>query len=114
MKQDCEILAGWALPEQFPAGYSLRQLTGDASTRSYFRIQRPSGDTLVLMKMPDAFEEERFPYLENYHLFRRLGIRLAEIYHTEPARAAPGLGGPQDGFRLRVIIRYGEQTDAVT
>jgi len=86
MKQDCELLSGFELPDQFPAGYSVCQLTGDASTRSYFRIQRPVGGSLVLMKMPEAFEEEAFPYLNNYHLFRRLGIRLAEIYHMQPSR----------------------------
>ncbi len=86
MKQDCEILATCPLPEELPAGYSIRQLTGDASTRSYFRIQMPNGGTVVLMKMPESFEEKSFPYLENYHLFRHLGIPLAEIYHMAPAR----------------------------
>ncbi len=85
MKQHAEILATCVLPEQVPGGFSIKQLTGDASTRSYFRITTPTGETLMLMKMPEPFEEKRFPYLENYHLFRALGIPLAEIYHMEPA-----------------------------
>ncbi len=86
MKQDCEILSGCELLKEVPAGFSIRQLTGDASTRSYFRIQTPSGGTVVLMKMPEPFDENAFPYLANYHLFRALGIPLAEIYHLQPDR----------------------------
>jgi N-acetylmuramate 1-kinase len=81
---DCERLLRYKLPEELPEGYTIQRLTGDASTRSYFRIHSPSGGTIILMKMPEAFEEQKFPYLENYHLFRSLGVRLAEIYHMAP------------------------------
>jgi N-acetylmuramate 1-kinase len=83
--RECKLLVKYALPEEVPDGYSIQRLTGDASTRSYFRIQLPTGGTIVLMKMPERFEEKEFPYLENYHLFQSLGIRLAEIHFMEPS-----------------------------
>ncbi|HJZ12205.1 MAG TPA: phosphotransferase, partial [Acidobacteriota bacterium] len=84
MIQECETLAGCNVPEDYPANYSGYRLTGDASTRSYFRITAPSGHTLVLMKMPEPFDLKAFPYLDNYHLFREKGVPLAEIYYMAP------------------------------
>jgi N-acetylmuramate 1-kinase len=87
MEKYCILLSEFDLPETAPpAGYSLQRLTGDASSRSYFRIRIPDGRTLVLMKMPEPFDETHFPYLENYHLFRSLGVRLAEIYYMSPSK----------------------------
>lgn len=74
------------LPEQCPDEYAIARLAGDASTRSYFRIRIPSGENIVLMKMPEAFETTSFAYLHNYDLFRSLGVELAEIYAMEPSR----------------------------
>ncbi len=82
----CDLLSKLALPEELPGGYSLRRLTGDASSRSYFRIQIPGDHTVILMKMPEPFGADKFPYLENYYLFRSLGVRLAEIYSMNPSR----------------------------
>lgn len=64
----------------------MARLAGDASTRSYFRIRIPTGEQLVLMKMPEPFEAQHFPYLHNYHLFRSLGADLAEVLEMEPTR----------------------------
>lgn len=86
MIRECEILAQCVLPENPPAGFHVQRLVGDASSRSYFRIAAPSGATVVLMKMPEAFSEDSFPYLDNYHLLQGNGISLAQIYMTEPGR----------------------------
>src|SRR5437870_1516456 len=86
MKHHCDILSACSLPEECPPGYSLERLTGDASTRSYFRIGLQDEKTMMLMKMPEPFDPENFPYLYNYHLFRSLGVDLAEIYGMEPGR----------------------------
>jgi aminoglycoside/choline kinase family phosphotransferase len=86
MEQNCLSLSSFNLPDEFPRQYSLQRLTGDASSRSYFRIYLPSGETVVLMKMPEPFDENQFPYLDNYQLFRSLGIELARIYHMDPAK----------------------------
>jgi aminoglycoside/choline kinase family phosphotransferase len=77
-------LLAFNLPEEVPEGYSLNQLTGDASTRSYFRITEPSGKTVMLMKMPEPFDENEFPYLWNYELFRSIGVQLAPILGMNP------------------------------
>lgn len=86
LRSECELLIGYNLPDEVPEGYSIHRLTGDASTRSYFRIQLPDTRTIVLMRMPEPFDEKSFPYLKNYHLFRTLGVRLAEIYFMQPSR----------------------------
>jgi aminoglycoside/choline kinase family phosphotransferase len=39
---------------------------------------------MVLMKMPESFHENDFPYLQNYDLFRAAGVNLAEIYFMKP------------------------------
>jgi aminoglycoside/choline kinase family phosphotransferase len=74
------------LPEEIPEGYKVFQLTGDASTRSYFRISDPSGKTTMLMKMPEPFDENNFPYLRNYELFRSIGVQLAPILEMKADR----------------------------
>ncbi|HSE41273.1 MAG TPA: phosphotransferase [Acidobacteriota bacterium] len=79
-------LLSFNLPEELPQGYCLHQLTGDASTRSYFRIKEPSGGTVILMKMPEPFNPNDFAYLRNYELFRSIGVQLAAILEMNPSR----------------------------
>lgn len=74
------------LPYELPEGYCAQQLTGDASSRAYFRIRIPDGETVMLMKMPEPFDEADFPYLRNFHLFRSIGVPLANILEMNPAR----------------------------
>ncbi len=61
MKDSLQQLTSERLPEEWPEGYSGVQLTGDASTRSYYRITTPSGMSLILMKMPEPFVEADSP-----------------------------------------------------
>ena len=86
MIKHCEILANCDLPDHPSPGYRVERLVGDASTRSYFRITTPAGETMILMKMPEPFDERQFPYLDNYHLLRGQGIPVAEIERMEPSR----------------------------
>lgn len=101
----CEDLLKSNLPEEVPDGYSIQRLTGDASSRSYFRIQLPGGESVVLMRMPEPFDKSNSPYLENYHLFRSSGIRLAEIYSMDPSR---GLVLLQDLGDATLFELYGD------
>src|SRR5437773_1782522 len=84
MNQEYFALANFHLPEEYPPNFQIYRLTGDASSRSYFRITAPSEKTIVLMKMPESFHENEFPYLQNYDLFRAAGVNLAEIYFMKP------------------------------
>jgi N-acetylmuramate 1-kinase len=84
MNQACLTLGNYQLPEEYPDNFQLHRLTGDASSRSYFRITGPFEKTIVLMKMPEAFRANEFPYLQNYELFRAAGVNLAEIYFMKP------------------------------
>jgi N-acetylmuramate 1-kinase len=83
---DFELFSTCNLPDETPAGYSCAQLTGDASTRSYFRIHRNSGSSMILMRMPEPFDETDFLYLQNYELFRKAGVPLAEILWMQPEK----------------------------
>jgi len=82
---ECEKLASTNFLEAPPAGVTIQVLVGDASTRCYYRIHSPFGP-VVLMHMPEPFEESNFPYLDNYELFRTAGLSLAEIYFMKPER----------------------------
>jgi N-acetylmuramate 1-kinase len=74
-------------PDAAPEGFTCVRLIGDASTRSYFRIQDKTGCTsCILMQMPEPFIESDFPYLQNYYLLRDAGIPLAEVYGLQPER----------------------------
>src|SRR5262245_36048158 len=74
------------LPDELPDRYGSYQLTGDASSRAYYRIQVPGGGTVILMKMPEPFDETDFAYLRNFHLFRSIGVPLANILEMNPQR----------------------------
>lgn len=74
------------LPDELPEGFSAYQLTGDASSRAYFRIKAPNDGTVMLMKMPEPFDASDFPYLRNFHLFRSIGVPLANILEMNPER----------------------------
>lgn len=82
--QECEELASCRLPEEVPAGYEIRKLLGDASTRSYYRINNLNGKAYVLMRMPEPFDARQFAYLRNYELLHKAGVPLAEIYLMRP------------------------------
>ncbi len=74
------------LPEEIPDGFHIAQLTGDASSRAYYRIRVPNGETVMLMKMPEPFDESDFSYLRNFHLFRSIGVPLANILEMNSER----------------------------
>ncbi len=74
------------LPDGLPDGFSASQLTGDASSRAYYRIRVPNGETVMLMKMPEPFDESDFSYLRNFHLFRSIGVPLASILEINSER----------------------------
>ena len=83
---DIQLIATCNLPEEAPAGYTCARLTGDASTRSYFRIHGNSGSSLILMRMPEPFDQNDSLYLQNYELFRKAGVPLAEILWMQPEK----------------------------
>src|SRR5262245_29011608 len=74
------------LPDELPDGFGAYQLTGDASSRAYYRIQVPNNGTVMLMKMPEPFDAYDFPYLRNFHLFQSIGVPLASILEMNPER----------------------------
>jgi aminoglycoside/choline kinase family phosphotransferase len=57
----------------------IEQLTPDASTREYFRIDW-NGDTAIACVYPEAFVESEQTYLDVTNLFRSVGLPVAQIY----------------------------------
>jgi N-acetylmuramate 1-kinase len=105
-----EAVAIYNLPEETPAGYVCTRLTGDASSRSYFRIQGNSGPSVILMKMPEPYQEQDFLYLQNYELFRSAGVPLAEIYLLQPERGIVFLQDLGDFTFYEHYSSWNEQT----
>src|SRR5688572_26951880 len=110
MDSDVHFLATCNLPDEVPPGYTCTQLTGDASTRSYFRIENGTGRSMVLMRMPEAFEERDFPYLQNYDLFRQAGVPLAEVLLIQPDRGFVFLQDLGDHTFYELYPSWNEQT----
>ncbi len=86
MTVDLSALTECNFPEQTPPGFNCTQLTGDASTRSYFRIQSGSGFTVMLMKMPEPFTGTESSYFLNYEIFCSAGVPLAKILFVQPEK----------------------------
>lgn len=107
---DVQLIAACNLPDEVPAGYICTQLTGDASTRSYFRVQCNSGSSIILMRMPEAFQESDFPYLQNYELFRKAGVPLAEILLMQPDRGIVFLQDLGDDTFFELYPSWNQQT----
>ena len=103
-------VAAFNLPEETPSGFVCTRLTGDASSRSYFRIQGDGGLSLILMKMPEPFQVTEFPYLQNYELFRSAGVPLAEIYLLQPERGIVFLQDLGDFTFYELFSCWNEQT----
>ena len=107
---ECELLAEYELPESFPEGYSITRLVGDASSRSYFRIHLSSGGTLILMKMPEPFDQSQFPYLDVYHLLQGNRISVAQVLSMKPEKGYVFLQDLGDDTLYEKYRDWNEQT----
>jgi len=60
-------------------------LTGDASTRRYYRVQPATGRTIVLALHDGAIEVATLPFVEVADLFRRMPLPVPAILgHSDP------------------------------
>ncbi len=72
--------------ERWPKGdVEVRPLSGDASTRRYFRLGR-GGESFVLSLYPEPFAEEAFPFLEVRGLLERLGLPVPAVVAVDGDR----------------------------
>ena len=62
-----------------------QQLTPDASTREYFRIERSSGPAIACI-YPDAFVAAQNSYIDITNLFRNANLPVAEILDCDETR----------------------------
>lgn len=107
---DIPLFTACNLPDELPPGYGCERLTGDASTRSYFRIHGNSGGSMILMRMPEPFEKRDFVYLQNYELFRQAGVPLAEIIAMQPEKGFVFLQDLGDHTFYELYSCWNEQT----
>jgi aminoglycoside/choline kinase family phosphotransferase len=72
--------------ERWPKGdVEVRPLSGDASTRRYFRLGR-GGESFVLSLYPEPFLERAFPFLEVRALLERLGLPVPAVLAVDGPR----------------------------
>ena len=90
---------------------SVTALAGDASTRSYYRLNL-SGDpeqrTVVLALLPKPFDPEHEPFLNVARLFRKMQVRVPKIHHVSGPEGILLLEDCGDGL-LQTLI---ESADA--
>jgi aminoglycoside/choline kinase family phosphotransferase len=68
-----------------PANHEIVALTGDASTRRYFRVQSPSNHSIVLALHDGAIEYETLPFIEVGDLLRRMPLPVpAVLGYSDP------------------------------
>ncbi len=60
--------------------YHLSQLTGDASTRQYFRYISEAGEFFILAAYPCPFDPDHFPYRQIYDLFLEIGLPIPRMF----------------------------------
>jgi aminoglycoside/choline kinase family phosphotransferase len=105
-------LASWI--EADFAGASLSPMTGDASTRRFFRLTLPDGATLVVMDYGAPFEGETDDVTVG-GLFRQAGLPVAALIDVRPQPGCllledlgdvtleRGLGGADAAARERMV-----------
>jgi hypothetical protein len=71
--------------ERYGASARLRKLAGDASNRSYYRLQSDAG-TAVLMVHEEPFRETELPFLNVAHFLSQIGAPVPEVLASYPER----------------------------
>jgi hypothetical protein len=70
---------------RYGADVRLRRLAGDASNRTYYRLQREDG-TAVLMVHEEPFREAELPFLNVAHFLSQIGAPVPEVIASYPER----------------------------
>ena len=66
--------------EQAPI-IAVHKLTGDASSRKYYRLQTTSANYIACLDQP--FSEQRHPFLEVHQFLQQTGVRVPAIYDCD-------------------------------
>ena len=85
------------------------QLTPDASTREYFRIEW-CGATAIACVYPESFDAREQSYLDVSDLFRRGGLPVAEIYDFDENAGVIVLEDFGDTILRDVLIETDDET----
>ncbi|HEY6547045.1 MAG TPA: phosphotransferase [Vicinamibacteria bacterium] len=67
------------------ASWPVHPLSGDASTRRYFRLQLAQGHAVAAL-YPEPFDPEKMPFLEVQTLLEGYGVPVPRVIASDPAR----------------------------
>ena len=94
------------LLERFGSGFDVVPLSGDASTRRYFRV-RDRGTSSVLALYPEPFEADELSFVVIHHLLCEWGLPVPEIQALDGPRGVILLEDLGD-LTLQEILRTTE------
>jgi hypothetical protein len=70
-----------------PEDIAVEKLTGDASTRRYFRLRLPDGKTFIVACYAEPFDPATHPYCDVTALFRSAGLPVPDLLDVDGPRA---------------------------
>ncbi len=70
-----------------PAEVSVQPVSGDASTRQYFRAALRDGRTFVIARYPEPFDPETLNYCDVTKVFQMAGLPIPQLYGASGTRA---------------------------
>lgn len=85
------------------------RLAGDASTRSYFRIYYPEGETRVLMVLANPGRNEEASFLDVQAFLENLGLPVPHVYAHHPSEGLIVLEDLGDELLETVIAQADEK-----
>ncbi len=76
------------LRERLNADFTIKPLKGDASERSYFRLDFSSGfpKSIVVMKINSSFKNDELDFLKLRKFLAECNVPAPEIYFTNPSK----------------------------
>lgn len=76
------------LSEKLNADFTIKPLKGDASERSYFRLDCSGGfpKSIVVMKTSSSFENDELDFLKLRKFLAKCNVPTPKIYFTNPAK----------------------------
>lgn len=65
-----------------PEEIGIEPISGDASTRQYFRARLDDGRSFIVAKYPEAFDPETLNYCDVTRLFHAAGLPVPQLHHA--------------------------------
>jgi aminoglycoside/choline kinase family phosphotransferase len=86
------------------------RLAGDASTRSYFRVYYPDGQTRILMLQAHPGSNEEASFLDVQRFLENLGLPVPKVYRRHPDEGLIVLEDLGDDL-LETVVQRGDEAE---